>query len=124
MRVATVVAIGLAIGLGGACDSPPPPLSITPGPPRITTREAGAALVAKFECTRCHDVPGIAPAHPDKHCVRCHQEIHANTFAAEREHLERWKQHITSLRWAPSLAAADRPTTCAPGWSRRCRACR
>ena len=113
MRGAAVVAIVLASELAGACDSSPsspspPPPSITPSPSRIATREAGAALVARFECTRCHDVPGIAPAHPDKHCVRCHQEIHANTFAAEREHLERWKQHITSLRWVPSLAAADR----------------
>ena len=65
-------------------------------------------LFAKFECTRCHDVPGVAEAPRDKHCVRCHQQIFDDKFEAAPEHLARWKSRITSLRWAPDLAAADR----------------
>ncbi|MGE0396924.1 MAG: c-type cytochrome [Kofleriaceae bacterium] len=61
-----------------------------------------------FECARCHDIPGIELAPERKHCVRCHQAIHAGTFAAKQEHLDRWKKRITSMRWAPSLAGADR----------------
>ncbi len=65
-------------------------------------------LIAKFECARCHDIPNIEPAREEKHCVRCHQAIHAGTFAAKKIHLERWKKRITSIRWVPSLASADR----------------
>lgn len=65
-------------------------------------------LFAKFECNRCHDVPGVAEAPRDKHCVRCHQQIEGGKFEAAPEHLARWKSRITSLRWAPNLAATDR----------------
>lgn len=80
-------------------------------PPRPTTtkpRVDASDLIAKLECTRCHDIPGIAEAPRDKHCVRCHQQIHDGTFAAAPEHLAKWRDRITSLRWAPDLAAADR----------------
>jgi cytochrome c2 len=78
--------------------SPPPPK------PRVDASD----LIAKYECTRCHDVPGVAEAPRDKHCVRCHQQIHDGTFEAAPEHLAKWRGRITSLRWAPALAAADR----------------
>lgn len=93
-RLAIVVALV-------ACSSeraPPPPK------PRVDASD----LFAKFECTRCHDIPAIAEAPRDKHCVRCHQQIHDGTFTAAPEHLARWRMRITSLRWAPGLAAADR----------------
>jgi hypothetical protein len=67
-----------------------------------------AELLVKFECARCHDVPRIEPAPEEKHCVRCHQAIHAGTFESKRVHLDRWKSRITSIRWVPSLAGADR----------------
>ncbi|MBA3500735.1 MAG: c-type cytochrome [Myxococcota bacterium] len=77
-------------------------------PPVPKPRVDATALLVKFECTRCHDVPAIAEAPRDKHCVRCHQQIHDGSFEAAREHLARWQGRITSLRWAPTLAAADR----------------
>lgn len=72
-----------------------------------------ARLVDKFQCNRCHDVPGIEPAVRDKHCVRCHQQIHAGTFALDQgtlapATLDRWRAHIQSLRYAPSLVTASR----------------
>jgi cytochrome c2 len=109
-----------------ACDSSPvsgkspAPSSAPPTPssardtrvPDIRTPDLegldARALIAKLECARCHEIPGIEPVDEQKDCVRCHQQIHAGTFAAKRVHLDRWKQRITSLRWVPSLAAADR----------------
>ncbi len=82
-----------------AADDPPPPRA---------ARVDASDLIAKFQCTRCHDVPGSEPAPRDKHCVRCHQQIHEGTFPADPEVLAEWRTHIVSLRWVPSLAGADR----------------
>jgi len=81
-----------------------PPLA----PPARLDRIDASDLVAKFECARCHEVPKIAAAPREKHCVGCHQEIHAGSFPVGAADLARWQQRITSLRWAPSLAGADR----------------
>src|SRR4051812_7467071 len=70
-------------------------------------REA-AALVAKLECNRCHELPDIAAAAPEKQCFGCHQRIHAGTFTPKHIPVSVWQDRITSLRYAPSLAAADR----------------
>lgn len=114
-------AVALAIALAAvACGEGAPPTHARPPVPSATApvvRGDASELIAKFQCTRCHDVAAIAAAPRDKHCVRCHQEIHAGTFVAEvdgRPHgvdaatLARWQGRITSLRWAPSLAGADR----------------
>jgi cytochrome c2 len=72
-------------------------------------RVDATALFVKFECTRCHEIPNVAPAPRDKHCVQCHQQIHDGTFELGSDEVkERWKGHIHSIRWVPSLAAADR----------------
>jgi cytochrome c2 len=77
-------------------------------PPPAKPRADASDLFVKLECTRCHEIPGIADAPRDKHCVRCHQQIHDGTFDAPAEHFPRWRSRIVSLRWAPSLAGADR----------------
>lgn len=107
----TARAVALAIALAAvACGEraapgpAPEPVASTSPAARVDASE----LIAKLECTRCHDVPAIAAAPRDKHCVRCHQEIHAGTFVADAPTLARWQSRITSLRWAPSLAGADR----------------
>ena len=89
----------LAFACGGERNSQPPPTK-----PKVDASD----LLVKFECTRCHDVPGVAAAPRDKHCVRCHQQIHDGTFDATPELLEKWRGRITSMRWVPSLAGADR----------------
>ncbi len=111
-------AVALAAVIGSGCSdsasSPPLPVTTSPAP---EIRSDASDLIAKFQCTRCHDVPAIAAAPRDNHCVRCHQEIHAGTFVAEVDGkarridsptFTRWQRRITSLRWAPSLAGADR----------------
>ena len=60
-------------------------------------------LIDKFQCSRCHEVPGVQPAVRDKHCFGCHQQIHAGTFDAKPEAIAKWRDHIKSLRDAPSL---------------------
>jgi mono/diheme cytochrome c family protein len=73
-------------------------------------RNAGDAseLITRFQCNRCHEISNVAAAPRDKHCVACHQQIHAGTFEVGAAQLAKWQSRITSLRWAPSLAAADR----------------
>lgn len=95
----------VACACGDRAPAPEPAPAPAPAP---AERVDASDLVVKFQCTRCHEVPGLADAPRDKHCVRCHQQIHDGTFEAAPAHLARWRARITSLRWAPSLAAADR----------------
>ena len=97
----------LAIAFLVACDRPREPAAIAP---QAMTAERPRVddLIEKFQCNRCHDVPNTEPAGRDKHCVRCHQQIHAGTFDAKPDTLARWRDHIQSLRDVPSLIAATR----------------
>lgn len=67
--------------------------------------ETGRALLSRFECNRCHEGTGLAPAPTAKHCVRCHAEILAGTFAASPKALQIWQSHLVSFRTVPSLVA-------------------
>lgn len=103
--------LGVALVVVGCRERTSAPPSPAPAPSPLPVEPArvdASDLVAKFECNRCHDVPGIASAPREKHCVACHQAIQAGTFPADADALAAWRSRITSLRWAPSLAAADR----------------
>lgn len=97
-----------------ACDRPSSaPTVAPPVDAQITVSPAARQLVEKFQCNRCHDIPGIEPAVRDKHCFRCHQQIHAGTFTLDTgtlkpETLEKWRGHVQSLRDAPSLTSTSR----------------
>lgn len=67
--------------------------------------EDGAALVARFECNRCHEADLWAPAEPNKQCLGCHQRILAGDFPGAEAHLARWQARLTSLNAVPSLRA-------------------
>lgn len=73
--------------------------------PLAAAAGAKAELMRRFECNRCHDGTGLPAAPQDKHCVRCHREILAGTFAAAPEHLARWRGNLHSLNAVPSLTA-------------------
>ncbi|MDC0684163.1 c-type cytochrome [Sorangium atrum] len=66
----------------------------------------GERLVAEFQCNRCHDGTGHAPAARDAHCVQCHQDIAAGRFQAPAAAMKRWNENLVQLRDVPSLAAA------------------
>ncbi|WP_437875898.1 c-type cytochrome [Sorangium sp. So ce513] len=68
--------------------------------------ERGARLVAEYQCNRCHDGTGHAPAPRDAHCVQCHQDIAAGRFQAPAAAMKRWNENLVLLRDVPSLAAA------------------
>jgi cytochrome c5 len=79
-------------------------------PPRPKTTGA-AAVVERFQCYRCHDAPGkLVPAVREKHCVRCHQAIHAGDFDGDysAEYIARWKKNVIHLLAVPSLTGIDR----------------
>lgn len=96
--------------LTGAPSAPPasaaPSLSAPAPSPSTVTRgdaERGRALVARFECNRCHEVAGLEAAPREKHCVRCHEDILAGRFEAPADALAAWRKNIVHLRAAPSL---------------------
>src|SRR5262245_34475128 len=61
----------------------------TPGDP-----SRGRELVARFECARCHEGTG-APAIPtNKHCVHCHQDIHAGKLGGGSPDAARYREHV------------------------------
>ena len=102
----------LLVALVVACGSDPAgaPAGRTAAPAAVTD---ASDLYAKYECARCHEVPRVAAADPEKSCVTCHQQIHAGMFSLDGEPVDRallalWKSNIHSLRWAPSLVLADR----------------
>jgi len=110
VRGATAVTVGVLawIAVPGCGSERTAPSEPPPAPPARLPRADASELITKLECARCHEVPNVAAAPRDKHCVGCHQEIHAGTFPVPAPDLERWQKRITSLRWAPSLAGADR----------------
>jgi len=73
--------------------------SVPPGDP-----EKGKALIAKFECNRCHEGTGLDKPALDKDCVRCHQEIHDGSYSASPATLAKWQKSIVHFRETPSLA--------------------
>lgn len=83
----------------------PPPPEAAAAPDAVAR---GQALVAAFECARCHDIPGAEAPALEKHCVRCHREILAGAFPAPPEVLAEWQEHIHHLTEVPALTGMQR----------------
>lgn len=73
-------------------------------PVLVAAAPDGAALLARFECHRCHEGTGLTAITESRHCVRCHQAILEDRFEAPKEALVEWRPHLRSLRVVPSLA--------------------
>jgi cytochrome c2 len=106
---------GPSAGMGRDSASAGPSADTAAEPPGDVER--GRALVAEFQCNRCHDGTGQPAAKLDAHCVHCHQEIAANRFQAPAATVARWQENLVQLREAPSLAAAGERLR--PAWIRR-----
>lgn len=81
----------------------PPERDATPGDPL-----RGRELVAHFECARCHEGTGVPAIPTSKHCVRCHQEVHAGKLGGGSPDAARFREHVAHLRDVPSLADAGK----------------
>lgn len=100
----------------GALEKPAPSAAAAPPPPAPAARVAaapgdakrGKQLVEKYECNRCHDGTGLAPAPLEKHCTSCHEDITTGKYRAPAAKLAKWKPNVAHVREAPSLAAAGR----------------
>ncbi len=78
--------------------------------------EHGKALVAKFECNRCHTGTGLAAPKLDQDCVGCHEQIATDKFQAASSKLAKWKAHVMPYRDVPSLT--DLGGRLRPAWVR------
>ena len=65
----------------------------------------GAALVAHFECNRCHTGLATGQAPQEKQCLGCHRDIIEGRFEAKAETLAKWQGNLRSLNHVPSLTA-------------------
>lgn len=74
-------------------------------PPRALD---GAALLARFQCARCHDGTGEPAVAQEKHCAKCHEAIGDGSFKAPADALADWKPHVMHLRFVPSLSGVGR----------------
>jgi cytochrome c2 len=70
--------------------------------------ERGHALAVRFECNRCHDGTGEAPAAFELQCFHCHQQILAGEFKPPKRQEKRWREGVSGLRDVPSLLASQK----------------
>ncbi len=110
---------GLLLLALAACTEPPSSQESESAAPRPATSSPtttpvahepdaarGRALVRRFECTRCHAVPGEAEPPLGKQCVGCHAAIEDGSFEAPAPLRKAWRERLHSLPAAPSLAVA------------------
>jgi cytochrome c5 len=76
----------------------------------------GKALVAEFECNRCHAGTGLAAPKLDQDCVQCHEQIATDKFKTNSAKLAQWKTHVMPYRDVPSLT--DLGARLRPAWVR------
>lgn len=104
-RFSALVLLVAGCGDRQALVAPPPPPPAAPVAP-FGDAARGRALVARFQCNRCHEGPWTESAALETHCVHCHQRIRDGSYAAPEEALAEWRGHIHSLMEVPSLTAA------------------
>jgi cytochrome c2 len=74
----------------------------------------GEALVARFECVRCHDGTGQPAPFIDHQCKGCHERVLAGTLPFPKERLDGWRASLRHYVTTPDLAQAGR--TLRPSW--------
>jgi cytochrome c2 len=102
-----------------ACTLPAPPHDdVAEGtdvePPASGDAARGKALVAKYECQRCHEGTGQPAPAFERQCVGCHQVIAAEKLPFPRAQLDAWQKATRHYITTPSLATIRR--TMRPSW--------
>jgi cytochrome c5 len=70
--------------------------------------EKGKALVAKYECSRCHEGTGTPAATLEKQCFTCHVKIISGEFKGPKGAETRWHDRVLDLKDAPTLTASQK----------------
>jgi len=96
--------------------APAPLPAVLPAPFEAGSAEHGKALVAEFQCNRCHAGTGLAAPKLDQDCVACHEQIATDKFQAAPSKLAKWKPHVMPYRDVPSLT--DLGAHLRPAWVR------
>lgn len=134
--IAIAASVGLLLGFG--CKSPAPDPTrperpalssralaaasarVEPGPAPLAFEPGdaarGKALVAEYECNRCHQGTGHGTPKLDQDCVGCHEQIATGKFGANRAKLPEWQAHVAPYRDVPSLTALGARVR--PAWIR------
>lgn len=68
----------------------------------------GKALVAEYQCNRCHVATGTGAPPENKDCVGCHDNIMQGKFKAPAATIAKWKPRVKEYDVAPSLEAANK----------------
>lgn len=68
----------------------------------------GKALVAEYQCNRCHAGTGTGAPPENKDCVGCHDNIMQGKFKAPAATIAKWKPRVKEYDVAPSLEAANK----------------
>ena len=80
-----------------------------PDPGARGDAEKGKALVATFQCARCHEGTGEPHVKRDQACFGCHQDIMTGAFKAPNKKLEdRWHELVADLKDAPTLTSTTK----------------
>ena len=67
----------------------------------------GITLMARFECSRCHDIAGVTEPLPNKDCVGCHEEIlSGSAHRAPADVLPKWREAVRPLAVTPDLPSS------------------
>ena len=70
--------------------------------------EKGKALVAKYECSRCHEGTGTPASTLEKQCFTCHVQIISGVFKGPKGAEARWHDRVLDLKDVPSLTSSQK----------------
>ena len=114
-RLLALVALCTLAACGSHDASPSQPSeSLAASAPARGDVDRGRALVALFQCNRCHEGGPLAAVPRAEHCVSCHRAIldgdHGVTAGLDvsAETWTRWRERLVGLDVAPSFVAVSR----------------
>lgn len=96
-----IVALLAACCGGGPLPSPARAPEEPPGDP-----EKGKALLAGYECNRCHQGAGLPEATVDRACFACHAKVVRGEIKGPNGEEARWRERVLDLTEVPSLTAS------------------
>jgi mono/diheme cytochrome c family protein len=120
--VKRALTLSLAAALALSCGKNPAPgpapaasasatsVAAPPAPPEEPAGDAakGKELVARFECSRCHEGTGTPAAAFEKQCFSCHVKIVSGEFKGSKGSEARWHDRVLDYKDVPSLTSSQK----------------